>query len=157
VVTLTLRDGLTSKPHSTHAAAGYEMLPVLLADTNDEYRLAMVRQIERLGYRVHAVASGYAALEVLSAAPDGFSLILMDCEMPEINGLEATRSFRRAGMQAGRHIPIVVLTSGSAQPAWNVRALADIDDMLTRPVKPETLRAVLNRWIYAASPQADEA
>jgi CheY-like chemotaxis protein len=91
------------------------------------------------------VADGKAAVEAV--AQEDFDLILMDVQMPEVDGLEATRSIRRLGRERGRNIPVVGMTA-HAMPGDRERCLAaGMDDYVAKPIKPELFYAVVERYL----------
>jgi PAS domain S-box-containing protein len=118
---------------------------VLLAEdnrTNQEVACAILRKI---GCSVGVVDNGGAALTTL--ATSDYDLILMDCEMPHMDGYEATRRIRNA--EAGRRnarIPILALTADAMSGDRDKCLLAGMDDYLSKPVEPATLAAAIAKW-----------
>jgi two-component system sensor histidine kinase/response regulator len=122
---------------------------VLVAEDNAINAKVAAHSLRRMGYEVHVVTDGRAALDALAAGD--YDAVLMDCEMPVLDGYAATREFRRRE-PAGRHTPIVALTA-SAMAADRERCLAaGMDDYLAKPVWDEHLAAVLRR--FTGSPGA---
>ena len=100
--------------------------------------------VERLGYRTQIVQNGRSAIEALVHGQ--FDVILMDCQMPEMDGFEATAVIR-SGEENGRRIPIIAMTA-HAMEGDRARCLqAGMDDYISKPVNPEELERVLDRWI----------
>ncbi|MBI1944612.1 MAG: response regulator [Deltaproteobacteria bacterium] len=121
-------------PHSERRAP--LALRVLVVDDHAVNRLLAVRFLEKLGARAVAVPSGSAALDALGAS--AFDAVLLDCEMPEMDGYEVARRIR-AAEPVGTHLPLVALTA-SALPEDRVRArAAGMDDLVTKPFDPEQL------------------
>ncbi|MEY4764530.1 MAG: hypothetical protein RI907_1203 [Pseudomonadota bacterium] len=119
---------------------------VLLVDDNPVNTLVAEAELRRLGMQVTSVDSGAAALAWLSRQrPD---LILMDCEMPEMDGIEATRQIRAAERQEGRSaVPIVALTANGLD-TFNERCVpAGMNDFLSKPFEREDLCSVLKRQL----------
>jgi two-component system sensor histidine kinase/response regulator len=128
---------------------------VLVAEDNVVNQRVALRTLERLGYGAEAVANGLEVLEALERIP--YDLVLMDCQMPEMDGFAATAEIRRLeGNQ--RHTPIIAMTA-NAMEGDRERCLAvGMDDYVAKPVKPETLDAVLKQWLRrAAEPAAASA
>jgi CheY-like chemotaxis protein/HPt (histidine-containing phosphotransfer) domain-containing protein len=122
---------------------------ILVAEDNQVNQKVAVKMLERLGYRADVAANGLEAIEALSRIP--YSAVLMDVQMPEMDGYEATKVMRqREGSK--RHTPIIAMTANAMQGDRENALDVGMDDYVSKPVKPEELGAVLERWI----PQADE-
>lgn len=120
-------------------------LRVLVADDNMANQMVAQAILERLGHRADVVANGREAIEALKVVP--YDLVLMDCQMPEIDGYEATRQIRQAG--SGVIDPKVVIialtanvTGGNREKCLN----AGMNDFLSKPIHPQQLAEVIQRW-----------
>jgi len=129
---------------------------VLLAEDNPTNQKLAMLQLRKLGLAVHAVPNGRAALETYAATPDAFALLLMDCQMPEMDGFTATRAIRKLELISGRHIPIIAMTANAMEGDREECLAVGMDDYLSKPVQIEQLEQTLRRWIptAAASPKA---
>src|SRR6202158_149679 len=107
-----------------------------------------VRMVERLGYRADVAGNGTEAIDALVRVP--YDAVLMDCQMPEMDGYEATREIRKAERN-GRHVPIIAMTA-SAMAGDRERCLAaGMDDYISKAVKLHIVAAVLERWLGSES------
>ena len=140
-----------TRPPSTRAPAGTEQRfagHVLLAEDNPVNQQVALGMLEVLGCRVDVVANGRDAVEAVARTP--YDLLLMDCQMPEMDGFEATRLLRQqpaAAAPARTVPPIVALTAHAIQGDREQCLSAGMDDYLSKPFTVEQLRVVLSRWL----------
>jgi signal transduction histidine kinase/CheY-like chemotaxis protein len=121
-----------------------QRLNVLLAEDNIVNQRVAVGILERRGHIVQPVNNGCEALEALAC--ERFDLVLMDVQMPEMDGLEATAAIRENEKLTGKHIPIIAMTA-HAMIGDRERCLeAGMDDYLSKPVEPKVLQAILEHW-----------
>ena len=120
---------------------------VLVVEDSPVNRLVAMHVLERLGFRAHVVNDGREALQALST--QRYDAVLMDCQMPDIDGYEATRELRRRE-DGGHHTPVIAMTA-HAMTGDRERCLdAGMDDYIAKPVRSQTLGEVLGRWIDRA-------
>jgi len=122
---------------------------ILLADDNVTNQIVGVKMLEKLGCRADVVGNGREALEALGKLP--YDLVLMDCQMPEMDGLEAARLIR--SRQAGvlnPEVPIIAITARALQGDKEICLAAGMNDYLKKPVEHAALVQVLNRWLQPA-------
>jgi signal transduction histidine kinase/CheY-like chemotaxis protein len=116
---------------------------VLVAEDNPVNQRVLVRLLERLGCTVELAADGHEAVERVRSA--AYDMVLMDCQMPVLDGFDATREIRALGGEAAR-IPIVAVTA-HALPGDRERCLEQgMDDYVTKPLRMDELERVLARW-----------
>ena len=125
---------------------------VLLAEDNPVNAMVAMAALQRLGLVVHAVDDGDAALAELQRCPGAHDLVLMDCQMPGLDGFEATRRLR-AWEQAGERprVPVVALTANALEGDRERSLEAGMDDHLAKPYGLAELHTVLSRHLPAAS------
>ena len=119
-------------------------LRILLAEDNRVNQKLAVRLLEKQGHSSVVANDGLEALAALER--EAFDLILMDVQMPEMNGYAATREIRERERGTGRHIPIVALTAHAMKGDRELCLEAGMDDYLTKPLHHQELSAVLERW-----------
>jgi PAS domain S-box-containing protein len=118
---------------------------VLLVEDNPANQKVAVSQLKQLGYAVDVAENGREAIEMLGKSP--YDLILMDVNMPEMDGYTATKAIRRAEITTGRHIPIVAMTANAMSGDRDTCIAAGMDDYLSKPTRRETLRDMLQKWL----------
>ena len=131
---------------------------LLLAEDNPVNQRVAVHLLSKLGYAVDVVDNG--ALAVAAAARGGYALLLMDCQMPEMDGFEATAAIRRAEADSPRHQPIIAMTANALQGDREQCLAAGMDDYISKPIDAARLSEVLLAWlpkeatVPAAAPRA---
>jgi CheY-like chemotaxis protein/HPt (histidine-containing phosphotransfer) domain-containing protein len=132
-------------------------LRVLLCDDNAINQKVAMRLLQQLGYKPDLAANGIEALEALERQP--YDLVFMDVQMPEMDGLEATRAIRERQQDRARHphyksnIIIIAMTANAMAGDREKCLAAGMDDYLAKPVRPEDMRTVVERWASAAGMQ----
>ncbi len=123
---------------------------ILLVEDNETNRTLVMRQLTRLGLAVEIVDNGAAAISRVATthqAGKAYDVILMDVQMPTMDGLQATRRLRQAEEVHGGHVPIVAMTAYATEEDRQQCLSAGMDDYLAKPVTLEKLRTLLARWI----------
>ena len=120
---------------------------LLVAEDNPVNQLVIGAMLAKRGYTADIVASGREALEALDR--ERHAAVLMDVQMPELDGYEATRRMR-AAEDGGRRVPIIAMTAGALEGDREAALEAGMDDYLAKPLRPEALDAVLERWLGTA-------
>jgi signal transduction histidine kinase/CheY-like chemotaxis protein len=131
-------------PRSTPA------LRILLAEDHPVNRQLVVRILEKHGHRVSVALNGRQAVEVL--AGQKFDAVLMDVQMPEMNGLEATTAIRRNEGASGRHTPIIAMTAHAIKGDREACIACGMDGYLSKPVRADELLDALDRISVLAEP-----
>ncbi len=151
------------QPHAAGSSSGpgtrvaaLQGTRVLLAEDNAVNQLLTRRMLEKLGAGVTIAENGAAAIEVL--AGERFDVVLMDCQMPVMDGYAATRRIRAgaAGPQAAT-VPIIALTAHALSGHRDECLAAGMDDYLTKPIDPAALRALLSEVLRDRGQPAGEA
>jgi len=134
-------------------ATAERSLHVLLAEDNAVNRKLATRILEKHGHSVVTAANGREALAAFTR--EAFDLILMDVQMPLMNGYEASQAIRAQEQREGGHIPIVALTAHAMKGDREICLQAGMDDYLGKPIQIHELIAVLERWGKRGSNSAD--
>lgn len=138
--------GMAEEPHWVGPAERWEPVPgvsVLLVEDNLVNQRVAQKMLEKLGCRVVVAAHGGEALARLEA--QRFDAVLMDCQMPHMDGFEATRRIR--GMEGLAGLPVIALTAAAFPEDLSRCREAGMDDHLSKPVTLESLAGALRKWV----------
>ncbi|MGV3564151.1 MAG: response regulator [Nocardioides sp.] len=124
-------------------------LRVLVVEDNPVNQLVATGLLEALGVEVDVADDGEAAIAALAGPDHGYALVLMDCRMPGIDGIDATRAIR-GGEPRGTRVPIIAMTASALEGERERCLAAGMDDFLTKPVDPTQLEEVVRRWTRRA-------
>ena len=150
-VEIEVREGSPTEPESPKPEdlhAPYQGT-VLLVEDNAVNRTIAVRILEKMGLTVRCAENGMRALEVLGK--EDFDAVLMDVQMPEMDGLETTRRLRQEGKR-NRDVPVIAMTAHAMDGDRELCLAAGMDDYLTKPVVAAKLRRGLGQWLGKRSP-----
>jgi signal transduction histidine kinase/CheY-like chemotaxis protein len=148
-------------------AAGMELGPpdpsrqwlrVLVVEDNAANLKVTVRMVERLGYRADVAVNGAEAVSLVERMQ--YDAVLMDCQMPEMDGYEATKLIRgnegvarRAqGANGQKRVPIIAMTADALSGDRERCLAAGMDDYISKPIKLHVVAAILERWLTSAKP-----
>lgn len=129
-------------------------LRILLAEDNPINQKLAVILLQKAGLSVVAVENGLHALEKVQN--EHYNAVLMDVQMPEMDGFEATRRIRQWESGQGRHIPIIAMTAHALKGDRELCIEAGMDDYITKPLEPNVLFNTLDRWTQTAETSVDE-
>lgn len=118
---------------------------ILVAEDNPMNQKVAIKQLEKLGYHVDAVGNGLEVISVLESVP--YDIVLMDCQMPELDGYEATRRIRSQAGTKFQNIPIVAMTANAIQGERERCLAAGMNDYVSKPFNIKDLAQVLENWL----------
>ena len=128
---------------------------ILVAEDNRVNQYLMQALLRKMGHSVALAANGVEVLEAL--ARKRFDLVLMDIQMPELDGLQATRRIREHERDTGEHLPVVALTARAMPGDRELFLGAGMDDYMEKPIQEERLRTILSRMSKIVQPEPDLA
>ncbi len=134
---------MLSASDSSHASPG--RLKILVAEDNAVNQLLAVRLLEKRGHTVIVAETGRAALKKFSE--ESFDLILMDVQMPEINGWEVTKEIRTHEQMTGHHVPIIAMTAHAMVGDKETCLAAGMDDYVAKPLQAKELFTVIDNLL----------
>ncbi|BCX02737.1 MAG: hypothetical protein KatS3mg053_0675 [Candidatus Roseilinea sp.] len=138
----TQEDDTSPQPTGAPTKAG-----ILLVEDNPSNQAVALQQLNKLGYAADLVTNGQAAVARLTRAEHGYRLVLMDCQMPGMDGFQATKAVRDWERSNGGHVPIIAMTAQAMKGDRERCIAAGMDDYLSKPVRLDELRHILNRWL----------
>ncbi len=136
-------DGRLITKHSIVETRIMEKIRILVAEDNVVNQKVALGMLSRLGYSADVVNNGVEAVEAVLSTP--YDLVLMDCQMPEMDGYEATKAIR--GRENDRHTTIVAMTAHAMEEDSQLCKDVGMDDYLPKPVRLEALREKLETWL----------
>jgi two-component system, sensor histidine kinase and response regulator len=122
---------------------------MLLVEDNELNALLASRLMAALGFEVVTAANGALAIEAIGR--QAFDVILMDCQMPVMDGYDATLAIRRLESRAGKRTPVIAVTAYALDGDREKCLAAGMDDFLAKPYSLSDLRRKLKRWVRPAS------
>ncbi|HXS93665.1 MAG TPA: PAS domain S-box protein [Candidatus Limnocylindrales bacterium] len=135
-------------PEEGTAQCSIRSLRVLLAEDNPVNRRVAFLLLKREGHSVAEASNGVEAVAAMGR--ENFDIVLMDVQMPEMDGYDATKEIRARENGTGTHVPIVALTAHAMSGAREICLSAGMDDYLSKPIAIKELREVLKKWTAAA-------
>jgi CheY-like chemotaxis protein len=117
---------------------------ILLAEDNPVNQKLATKLLTKAGYKVDVAGNGKEAVEKFTAAPEAYDIILMDVQMPELNGLEATRLLREKGYT---QVPIVAMTAEAMKGDKEKCLASGMNDYIPKPIKREIVFEILRKWV----------
>lgn len=142
LVTRHTLDEARPKPH----------VRILIAEDYVINQTVVVRQLKKLGYRADVVSDGLEALKALERTP--YDIVLMDCQMPKMDGYKTTAEIRRREAD-NRHTAIIAMTANAMEGDRADCLAAGMDDYITKPLMADELKRVLERWSPRSSQRLD--
>ncbi|MDR1962478.1 MAG: response regulator [Planctomycetaceae bacterium] len=135
----------TDKTTSLNQDLDILSLRFLVAEDNAVNQIVISEMLRKHGHRCHVVPNGRRAVEAVESGQ--YDLVLMDCQMPEMDGFEAVMAIRRTEKETGRHLPIIALTANTTVEDRSKCLAVGMDDYCNKPVREETLFAIINRLV----------
>jgi len=126
------------------------VLRILLVEDNPVNQRLETRLLEKRGHRVVLAANGREALDALEK--ESFDLVLMDVQMPEMDGFEATAAIREREKASGVRLPVIALTAHAMKDDRERCLAAGMDDYLTKPIQPRELHELLENYVARRMP-----
>jgi len=117
---------------------------ILLAEDNPVNQKLATKLFKKAGYNVEVADNGRKAVDLYCETPDTFDLILMDIQMPKLNGLEATQELRNKGFNK---VPIIAMTANAMKGDRAICIAAGMNDYIAKPIKRDVVFAVLKKWV----------
>ncbi len=128
--------------HTVQEKQHWLKIRILLVEDNFVNQKVIIRQLEKLGYRADIAGDGQEAVEAVTTIP--YDLVLMDCNMPVLDGYDATKIIRKT--EKIKNIPIIALTANAMKEDKEKCIAAGMDDYLTKPVNRQILGNTINKW-----------
>ena len=131
--------------HEAPLAREYQGVKALLAEDNETNQMVATELLSRLGLELDIANNGREAVEMVRASPGAYVCVLMDMQMPEMDGLSATRAIRDD--PALRDLPIIAMTANAMKADLDACLAAGMNDYVTKPIDRVVLAATLRKWL----------
>ncbi|HEX6885572.1 MAG TPA: response regulator [Planctomycetota bacterium] len=141
------KDAATLLNDFSVADAGNEKRRILIVEDNAVNQRVAVALLARAGYATEVAFNGREALAAIARIP--FDLVLMDCQMPVMDGLEATRQLRQRETRTGEHLPVIAMTANAMEGDRERCLAAGMDDYVAKPILGKELYAKVAHWLEA--------
>ena len=122
---------------------------IIVAEDNIINQKVLIKMLENLGCRADAVSNGIEVLNALESTP--YDLVLMDCQMPEMDGFEATQNIRNRSSLHNPNIPIIAITANAMKGDREKCIAVGMDDYIAKPIQPDLLAELVNKWAIKIS------
>ncbi len=120
---------------------------VLLAEDNTANAMVATAQLQKLGCQIELASNGREAVKIFTRNPSRYQLVLMDCQMPEMDGYAAVQVIREFESTRGSHVPVIAMTAHVSPEDKRECLDAGMDDYIGKPVKLNDLKRILSRWV----------
>jgi CheY-like chemotaxis protein len=138
------KDATIATQYSIHEDVKHST-SILLAEDNAVNQKLATRLLTKAGYRVEIANNGKEALDIYLSSPEKYDVILMDIQMPELNGLETTKIIRSKGFE---QIPIIAMTANTMESDRKKCMESGMNDYIAKPIRRETVLQVLKKWVF---------
>jgi CheY-like chemotaxis protein len=140
----SLAEARSGKKTADSPAAPAQRVRVLVAEDNPVNQKLAIRMLEKLNMSVDIAATGREVLGMLEKG--AYDLVFMDCQMPEMDGYEATARIRQSEQDSGKHLPIIAMTANAMQGDRKKCLSAGMDDYMAKPIRREAITEILQKW-----------
>ena len=140
----SLREAVEQGPVESKVEFTCDNVRILIAEDNLLNQKVALRFLEKSGAQIDTCTNGQQAIELVSK--NQYQLVLMDCFMPRVDGLAATRQIRQQELDSGAHVSIVAMTSEQTPELERECLAAGMDDFLVKPLEREPLLEIIQRW-----------
>ncbi len=124
---------------------------ILVVDDHKINQQVALLLLGALGYEVHIASSGRQALEFIQRVP--YTMVLMDCQMPDLDGFDTTRALRKIEAATGAHMPVIAMTAHAIEGSREQCLAAGMDDFLSKPIDSARLQTIIEKWLPLNSVQ----
>ncbi|MBN1932015.1 MAG: response regulator [Desulfobacterales bacterium] len=121
---------------------------ILLAEDNLSNQKLIKMMLKKVGYQVEVANNGIEGVQKYTASPNNFNLILMDIQMPGMDGMEATKTIREWEAANSGRVPIVAMTANAMQGDREKCFEIGMDDYIAKPIKKELVFKIINKWVF---------